>query len=134
MPALVAASVAILRSIGNAAAQSYPSRPMTMIVPFAAGGPTDTIGRIVAERMRQSLGQPIVIENVIGASGNLGVGRAFRAAPDGYTLSLGTWPTHVLNGAVFALPYDLRKDFEPVALLASNPELIVARKTCRHRI
>src|SRR5689334_18051525 len=96
-----------------AAAQSYPSRPITMIVPFAAGGPTDVIGRAIAERMRVSLGQPIIVENVASASGLLGVERAARAAPDGYTLSLGTWPTHVLNGALFRLPYDLRTDFEP---------------------
>jgi tripartite-type tricarboxylate transporter receptor subunit TctC len=114
--------------IGTVAAQVYPSRPITMIVPFAAGGPTDAIGRIIADRMRASLGQPIILENVTCASGSLGVGRAARAAPNGYTLSLGTWPTHVLNGAVFQLPYDLLTDFEPVSLLVSNPQLIVAKK------
>jgi tripartite-type tricarboxylate transporter receptor subunit TctC len=109
-------------------AQTYPSRPITMIVPFAAGGPTDRIGRILAEGMRASLGQPIVIEDVTGASGTLGVGRAVRAAPDGYTLSMGMWATHVLNGAVFALPYNLLDDLEPIALLTSNPQLVIAKK------
>jgi tripartite-type tricarboxylate transporter receptor subunit TctC len=111
---------------GTAAqAQTYPTRPVTMVVPFAAGGPTDTITRIVAERMRVALGQTIVIENVTGADGSIGVGRAARAAPDGYTLSIGQWSTHVLNGAAYTLSYDVLKDFEPVALLATNPEIIV---------
>jgi tripartite-type tricarboxylate transporter receptor subunit TctC len=116
-------------SLGPAGAQSYPSHPITIIVPLAAGGPIDTIGRIVAESMRASLGQPVIIENVTGASGSLGVGRVARAAPDGYTLSLGYLGTHVFNGATYTLPYDLLNDFEPVALLVTNPLLIVARKT-----
>jgi len=99
-----------------------------MIVPFPAGGPSDTLARVLSEHMRGSLGQPIVIENVAGASGSIGVGRVARAAPDGYTLTLGNWPTHVINGAVYALPYDLRTDFEPVSLIANNPQLIVAKK------
>jgi len=119
---------AALHTLGSASAQTYPSRPITMVVPFAAGGPTDRIGRIVAEGMRASLGQPIVIEDVTGASGTIGVGRAARAAPDGYTLSMGMWATHVLNGAVFTLAYDVLNDFEPIALLTSNPQLIVAKK------
>jgi len=123
------AIAAVLLGPGSASAQVYPSRPITMIVPFAAGGPTDRIGRIVAEGMRASLGQTIVIEDVTGASGTLGVGRAARAAPDGYTLSMGMWATHVLNGAVFTLPYHVLDDFEPIALLTSNPQLVVARKT-----
>jgi tripartite-type tricarboxylate transporter receptor subunit TctC len=123
------AIAAALHGAGSACAQTYPSRPITMIVPFAAGGPTDRIGRIVAEGMRASLGQPIVIEDVTGASGTLGVGRAARAAPDGYTLSMGMWATHVLNGAVFTLPYHVLDDFEPIALLTSNPQLVVAKKT-----
>jgi tripartite-type tricarboxylate transporter receptor subunit TctC len=111
---------------GTAAqAQAYPTRPVTMVVPFAAGGPTDTITRIVAERMRVALGQTVVIENVTGADGSIGVGRAARAAPDGYTLSVGQWSTHVLNGAAYTLSYDVLKDFEPVALMATNPEIIV---------
>ncbi|HEY2228967.1 MAG TPA: tripartite tricarboxylate transporter substrate-binding protein [Xanthobacteraceae bacterium] len=121
--------IAMAAALGSAraSAQTYPSRPITMIVPFAAGGPTDRIGRIVAEGMRPSLGQPIVIEDVTGASGTIGVGRAARAAPDGYTLSVGQWATHVLNGAVFTLPYNVLDDFEPIALLTSNPQLVVAK-------
>ena len=109
--------------------QGYPSRPITMVVPYAAGGPTDVIGRIMAEVMRASLGQPIIIENVSGASGSIGVGRVARAVGDGYTLSIGDWSTHVVNGAIYALQYDALKDFEPIALLVSNPYLVVARKT-----
>lgn len=123
-------SFAFVAGLGSAvasAAQVYPSHAVTMIVPFPAGGPTDTLARILADPMRLSLGQPVIVENVTGAGGTIGVGRAARAAPDGYTLSVGIWPTHVLNGAIYALQYDVQKDFEPVALLASNPQLIVAR-------
>jgi len=126
---LIGVAIALaVQATPGARAQTYPSRPITMIVPFAAGGPTDRIGRIVAEGMRASLGQPIVIEDVTGASGTLGVGRAVRAAPDGYTLSMGMWATHVLNGAVFTLPYNLLDDLEPIALLTSNPQLVIAKK------
>jgi tripartite-type tricarboxylate transporter receptor subunit TctC len=100
-----------------------------MIVPFPAGGPIDATGRIVAEGMRASLGQPVIIENVSGASGSIGTGRVARAEPDGYTFGIGYLGTHVFNGAAFPLPYDLLTDFEPVSLLVSNPLLIVARKT-----
>jgi tripartite-type tricarboxylate transporter receptor subunit TctC len=100
-----------------------------MVVPYPAGGPTDTIGRIMAEGLRPTLGQPVIIENVGGASGSIGTGRVARAAPDGYTLGLGLWPTHVVNGAVFALPYDVLNDFQPVSLMVTNPLLIVARKS-----
>jgi len=121
-----AALLVIACAAGPAAdAQTYPTRPITMVVPFAAGGPTDTITRIVAERMRVSLGQTVIIENVTGADGSIGVGRVERAAPDGYTLSVGQWSTHVLNGAAYTLSYDPLKDFEPVALIATNPEVIV---------
>ena len=125
----LAAGAAALPAVSRIArAQVYPSRPITIVVPFAAGGPTDMIGRMLAEHMRASLGQPVIIENVTGAAGSIAVGRVARAAPDGYTLSIGNWGTHVLNGALYALPYDLLKDFEPVALLSSNPLLIVAKK------
>jgi tripartite-type tricarboxylate transporter receptor subunit TctC len=126
------ASLALAAVLGNAErapAQPFPSHPVTMIVPLAAGGPIDTIARIVAEGMQASLGQPVIIENVTGASGSLGVGRVARARPDGYTISLGYLGTHVFNGASYALPYDLVNDFEPVSLLVSNPLVIVARKT-----
>jgi tripartite-type tricarboxylate transporter receptor subunit TctC len=125
----LALAFAILAGVAGADAQTYPSRPITLIVPFPAGGSTDAVGRVVAERMRASLGQPIVIENVGGAGGSIGVGRVARAAPDGYTLDVGQWDTHVANGATFPLAYDLMKDFEPVALISSNPFLVLARKT-----
>jgi tripartite-type tricarboxylate transporter receptor subunit TctC len=99
-----------------------------MIVPFSAGGPMDVLARILAERMKVPLGQTVIIENVTGAGGSIGVGRVAHAAPDGYTLSIGHWSTHVLNGAVYRLQYDLLNDFEPIALLASNPYLLVAKK------
>jgi tripartite-type tricarboxylate transporter receptor subunit TctC len=123
---LAAGAAALPAASRMAGAQTYPTRPITMIVPFAAGGPTDTIARIVTERMRISLGQPIVIENVSGADGNIAVGRAARAAPDGYTISIGNMATHVLNGAFYSLRYDLLNDFESISLLASAPALIVA--------
>lgn len=117
----------LIGMIDGAEAQPYPARPISLIVPFAAGGPTDTLARIVSDRMRSFLGQPIIIENVGGAAGTIGVGRAARAAPDGYTIGIGAWNTHVVNGAVYALPYDLVNDFEPVGLLADNPQLVVSR-------
>src|SRR5262249_53890504 len=99
------------------------------VVRLAAGGPTDTVARIVAEPMRAALGQPLIVENAVGASGAVGTGRVARAAPDGYTIVVGFWGTHVLNGALFSLQYDVLRDFAPVALLATNPQLIVARPT-----
>src|SRR4051812_12247355 len=112
----------------DARAQVYPSRPVVIIVPFPAGGPLDILARILSERMRLSLGQPVIIENVAGGSGGIGTGRLARAVPDGYTLGLGSSATHVVNGAVFKLPYDVQNDFQPVSLLATQPLLIVARK------
>jgi tripartite-type tricarboxylate transporter receptor subunit TctC len=124
------ALAAILVLIESApAAEVFPSRPITMVVPFAAGGPTDVIGRVVAEGMRSSLGQPIIIENVTGAAGSIGVGRVARAAPDGYTISIGQWGSHVANGAIYALPYDLLNDFAPLAWVATGVPLIVSRNT-----
>jgi tripartite-type tricarboxylate transporter receptor subunit TctC len=111
----------------QAGAQPYPSHPITMVVPFAAGAPVDTVGRVIADRMTTSLGQPIILENISGAAGSLGVARAVRAAPDGYTISLGNVSSHVLNGAIYRLEFDALRDFEPVALLASNPQLIISK-------
>jgi tripartite-type tricarboxylate transporter receptor subunit TctC len=126
----VAAGAAALPIVSQIArAQTYPSRPVTMIVPYPAGGPTDTIARLLGERMRASLGQPVVIENVAGAGGNIGVGRVARAAGDGYTLGIGHWGSHVVNGAIYTLPYDLLTDLEPVALISDGPQLIVAAKS-----
>jgi len=128
--AVALAAAAAATSITNARAQTYPSRPLTMIVPLAPGGSTDVIGRIMAEAMRATLGQPVIVENVTGAGGTIGVGRLARATPDGYTFGIGQWGTNVANGAIYAaLPYDLIKDFEPIALIATQPFLIVARNS-----
>lgn len=121
------ATALLMVSAGAARAQTYPSRPITIVVPFAAGGPTDTLARIMAERMRVSLGQAVIIENTTGASGSLGVARVVRAAPDGYTVSIGHWGTHVLNGAILTLNYDLVKDLEPISLIANNPQVLVGK-------
>jgi tripartite-type tricarboxylate transporter receptor subunit TctC len=123
---LLAAVAALLVSGGNALADSFPSHPLTMVVPFSAGGPTDAMARILVERMRVTLGQNILIENVTGAAGSLGVGRVVRAAPDGYTISIGHLGTHVANGAIYKLGYDLVTDLAPVVLLPSNPMVIVS--------
>jgi tripartite-type tricarboxylate transporter receptor subunit TctC len=117
-----------LALLPSAVAQTYPSRPVTLVVAYGAGGPTDAVARIFAERMREPLGQNVIVENVSGANGSLGVGRVARAAPDGYTVILGNWPTNVVNGAIMTLPYDLQKDLEPVALLSANPYVVLARK------
>ena len=103
----------VAASIACAAAETYPSRPITIVVPFPAGGPTDTLARILTDHMRASLGQSVIIENVSGGGGSVGVGRVARAAPDGYTVSIGHWATHVVNGATLNLPYDVLNDFEP---------------------
>src|ERR1700704_422132 len=108
-------------------AQSFPSRSITLIVPFAAGGPTDVLARILAEHMRLTLGQTVLIENVTGASGSIAGMRAARATPDGTTLTIGHWGTHVLNGAVYSLQYDVLHDFDPVALIGNGPQLIIGR-------
>jgi len=115
-------------SIPSAGASEYPTHPITLIVPSAAGGPTDTLCRILADHMRQTLGQPVIIEDQGTAGGTVAVGRVARAAPDGYTIGIGQYGNFVLNGAIYSLPYDLLNDFEPVALLASNPQIIVSRK------
>jgi tripartite-type tricarboxylate transporter receptor subunit TctC len=124
----LAAGAAALPALSCAAwAQAYPTRPITIVVPFPAGGPTDTLARILAEQMRTLLGQSVIVENVTGASGSIGVGRVARAAPDGYTLSIGHLITHVFNGAVFTLPYDPVEDFAPVSLLAAVPTWLIGR-------
>jgi tripartite-type tricarboxylate transporter receptor subunit TctC len=110
-------------------AQAYPTRPITMVVPYPPGGATDVIGRMMAERMKSSLGQPVIVENVTGAGGTIAIGRVARAAPDGYTLGLGQNGSHVLIGATYALRFDLLNDFEPVALLSTGPYVLTARKT-----
>lgn len=128
---LIAAScltAALLTLPTAASAADYPTKPITIVVPFTAGGPTDALARALGERMRATLGQPFIIENVTGAGGSIGVGRVARATPDGYTVSIGHVGTHVANGALYPLPYDLLNDLEPVAMLPSNPMLIVTKK------
>src|SRR5436305_15259795 len=120
---------AIVAGVSHADAQTYPARPITMIVPLAPGGSTDVIGRIMAEGMRTSLGQPVIVENVTGAGGTIGVGRLARATPDGYTFGIGQWGTNMANGAIYPLQFDLMKDFEPVALIATQPFLTVSPNT-----
>jgi tripartite-type tricarboxylate transporter receptor subunit TctC len=112
-----------------AAADFYPSRPVTLIVPFAAGGPTDTVARVLAGPMGRSLGQTVVVENITGAAGSIGVGHVAHSPGDGYTLSIGHWSTHVLNGAIYDLSYDLLKDLEPISVLPNNPMLIVSKNS-----
>jgi tripartite-type tricarboxylate transporter receptor subunit TctC len=124
-----AAAIAVVTGAVGAGAQTYPNRPITIIVPFAAGGPSDALARIMGERMKTKLGQSFLVENVTGAAGSIAVGRAVRAAPDGYTVSFGHLGTHVANGAIYSLPYDLLADFEPVVLLPSNPMVVVSRSS-----
>jgi tripartite-type tricarboxylate transporter receptor subunit TctC len=126
MRRLVAALLLIVSCSALAQAQPFPSRPLTLIVPFPPGGSTDAAARIMAERMRETLGQPIVIENVGGAGGSIGVGRLARSVPDGYTFDIGQWDTHV-GSIIYKLDYDLEKDFEPIALVSNNPQLMVAK-------
>jgi tripartite-type tricarboxylate transporter receptor subunit TctC len=128
-PGLLIAAFVGLGWSSACAAQDYPARPITMIVPFPAGGATDTVARFLGEKIRAILGQPIIIENVGGAAGSLGVGRAVRSAADGYTLSIGTSTTHMLTGGLYALPFDLLKDLEPVIQIGSEPLLIVGKKS-----
>jgi len=124
---VLAALIATLAFSGMARAENYPSHPITVIVPFAAGGPSDAMMRILGERMKTTLGEAILVENVTGAGGSIGVGRAVRSPPDGYTLSFGHLGTHVANGAVYKLGYDLVADLDPVVLLPSNPMVVVSK-------
>src|SRR5947207_1685142 len=127
MLTIALALAATLAGPSKATAQTYPSRPITMIVPANAGGPTDTIGRILAQRMQVTLGQNVIIENIGGASGTLGTNRVVRAMPDGYTIGLGGWNHYVVNGAAYALQYDLLNDFAPFSLLASGRQMILSK-------
>src|SRR6478609_1134107 len=123
---LLAAGTALLAPA--ASAQTWPARPITMIVPASAGGPTDAIARVLAEPLTARLGQTVLVDNVAGAGGTIGVGKVARAAPDGYTLGIGQWSHYVLNGATYSLPYDLVADFAPIAMLVTGPLLVVSRK------
>ena len=129
LPIVAALLLGLLAGLqtGSAVAQDYPSRPVTIIVPFPAGGPSDTLARILSERMRVSLGHPVVIENVTGAGASIGATRGAQAAPDGYTLSIGNWTSHVGSGAMYRLPFDMLTDLEPISLLTSAPLMIVGK-------
>jgi tripartite-type tricarboxylate transporter receptor subunit TctC len=124
---LLFALIASIAAVTSAAAQTYPNKSITIIVPFSAGGPSDALARIMGEHMKGTLGQSFVIENVTGAAGSIGVGRSVRSAPDGYTISFGHLGTHVANGAIYPLPYNLLTDLEPVVLLPSNPMVVVSK-------
>jgi tripartite-type tricarboxylate transporter receptor subunit TctC len=125
---LAASAAALLVVAPEAIAQTYPSRPVTVIVPASAGGPTDAIARVLSERMTANLGGTVLVDNVAGAGGSIGVGKVARSAPDGYTLGIGQWSHYVLNGATYALQYDLLADFAPVAMIVTGPLLLVSRK------
>jgi tripartite-type tricarboxylate transporter receptor subunit TctC len=127
MRRILATAFMTLAALGTAQAQPYPTRPITMVVPFGAGGPTDALARIVAQRMSATLGQTVLVENVTGASGTVGTGRVARATPDGYTIVLGNWPSFVVASAIYTIPYDVLTDFEPIALLPDNPYIIVSK-------
>src|SRR5258708_13193549 len=127
MKTLLAVVAVLLGSMPVAFGQTFPSRTLALVVPFPAGGPTDTIGRIVAQRMGTALGQTVVVENVTGAGGTIAGSRVARAAPDGYTLDIGHLGTHVIAGAACELQYDVYKDFEPLAMVAFNPQLIITK-------
>jgi len=120
---LAAASAAAPPTI----AQTYPAKPITIVVPFAAGGPTDTLARLLAERMRKTLGQPVIVDNTTGAGGSIATAKVVRAPPDGYMISIGHWGSHVVNGAYYTLPYHLLTDFEPVAMIGTNPQVVVSK-------
>jgi tripartite-type tricarboxylate transporter receptor subunit TctC len=125
---LIVAALAAFAAVTAVQAQTYPSRTITLVVPFPPGGSTDVVARIMAERMRPLLGQPVIIENVGGAGGSIAVGRVARAAPDGYTIDIGQWDTHV-GSVIYPLNYDLQKDFEPIGLISVNPQLMVGKKS-----
>ena len=125
---MLAAGLAGGLAIGSVQAQTFPTKQITLVVPFTAGGPTDTLARILAERMSRILGQTVIVDNTTGAAGTVGVGRVVNAAPDGYTIGIGHWSTHVVNPAIYPLKFDILADLEPLADIATNPQLLVARK------
>ena len=114
-------------ALGAGAQQAYPNRPIALVVAFSAGGPTDSIDRILAARMSVAIGQTVVVENTTGAGGTIGVGRVARGAPDGYLIGIGHIGTHVVNGAIYQLTYDLQTDLEPVAMIATNPQILIGK-------
>ena len=130
---LIAFGFVFIASLSAAHADNFPSRPITLIVPFPPGGSTDVAARILADKMGAALGQPVIVENVGGAGGSIGVGRLARATPDGYTIDIGQWDTHV-GTIIYNINFDLRADFAPIGLISINPMLLVARKRCRPTI
>src|SRR5271166_5675304 len=124
----IAIALTLLTFLSPARTDNFPSRPITLIVPFPPGGSTDVAGRIVADKMGAFLGQPVIVENVGGAGGSIGVGRLARATPDGYTIDIGQWDTHV-GTIIYNINFDLRADFAPIGLISINPMLLVAKKT-----
>jgi tripartite-type tricarboxylate transporter receptor subunit TctC len=130
MRTLLAACVAVISLVAGAIAPAqttYPSKPVTIVVPFSAGGPTDTLARIMSEPLRKALGQPVLVDNTTGAGGSIGTGKVARAAPDGHLVSIGHWGTHVVNGVYYSLSYNVLTDFEPVAMIATNPQVIISK-------
>src|SRR5688572_24411395 len=125
---LIACAIAVgLTATAPAAAQNYPVKPITIVVPFSAGGPTDTLARLIGEPMRKILGQPILVDNTTGAGGSIGTGKVVKAPPDGYMMSIGHWGTHVVNGVYYNLPFNVLTDFEPVIMIATNPQVIISK-------
>ena len=124
---VIFALIATLGCAASVTAQTYPIKPVTIVVPFSAGGPTDTLARLMGERMRKALGQPVLIDNTLGAGGSIGVGKVVRSPPDGYMVSIGHWGTHVVNGVYYPLTYNVLTDFEPVAMIATNPQIIISK-------
>ena len=127
--ASTALAFVVALAITGASAQSYPTRPISVVVPFPPGGQVDTVSRLLIDGMRAALGQPLIVENVGGASGTIGTGRAVRATPDGYTVVMGNWTSHVGGPAMYAINYDILDDLEPVAMLLIAPTVIVGRQT-----
>ena len=127
MKTLLKACAFAFAFVSISSAQPWPSRSITIVVPYSAGGPTDTLARLLGEPMRRFLGQTVVVENVTGAGGSIATGRVVRAAPDGYTLGIGHWGSHVTNGAYYNLPFDLLTDLDPIAMIATNPQLVVSK-------
>ena len=127
MKALFVSLVLASAVCSPATAQTYPSKPVTIVVPFSAGGPTDTLARLIGERMRKTLGQPVLVDNTTGAGGSIGTGKVVKSPPDGYMVSIGHWGTHVVNGVYYTLPFHVLNDFEPVAMIATNPQVIISK-------
>ena len=124
-----AVALAMIAGLASAQAQTFPARPITLVLALPAGGAVDALARVMVEPMREKLGQPVIIENMGGAGGTLSIARVVRSAPDGYTLGMGTLGQYVISGAVYTLPFDMLADLTPVALLPNVPYWMATRKT-----